>query len=154
MALKTGLHIAKEQGLTNLEVETNSTDIITCLDNEITTFNNIIHECRSLMIQVKIQEIHHIFREANKLSHMMARRALCDNNGRDFNILYYPPHFAIDVLSSDREGSTYLIKKVRKDVCFRLAYFGNKNILRDMLCNSQVENAPLGNFSCMNSDIM
>ncbi|OIT02005.1 hypothetical protein A4A49_56677, partial [Nicotiana attenuata] len=154
LALKTGFQIAKEQGLTNLEVETDSTDAINCLENGMTIFNNIIFECRSSMNQVKVQGIHHIFREANKLAHMIARRTLCDNKGSDLTILYYPPHFASNVLRSDSEGATHLIKNIRKDVCSRLAYFGNKNVFRDMLCNSQVVNVPPDNYACMNSTIM
>ncbi|XP_019264820.1 PREDICTED: uncharacterized protein LOC109242410 [Nicotiana attenuata] len=109
---------------------------------------------RLSMNQVKVQGIHHIFREANKLAHMMARRALCDNKGRDLTILYYPPHFAGNVLRSDSEDTTHLIENIRKDVCSRLAYFGNKNILRDMLYNSQVVSGPPGNYGCMNPTIM
>ncbi|OIT03175.1 hypothetical protein A4A49_55213 [Nicotiana attenuata] len=156
MALKTGLYIAKKQGLTNLEVETDSADVITCLDNGMIILNDIVHECRLLMRQVKVQAIQHIFREPNKPAHMMAKDALSGNIGGDLNIIYYAPNFVTAALTSDYEGPTYLVKYVNKDVCSRLVSFGNKNVLQDMLldCNSQVGYALSGTLNVVNSAIM
>ncbi|OIS96145.1 hypothetical protein A4A49_58557, partial [Nicotiana attenuata] len=156
MALKTGLYIAKKQGFTNLEVETDSTDVITCLDNGMVILNDIFHECRLLMRQVKVHAIQHIFRKANKPAHMMAKDALSGNNGGDLNIIYYAPHFVTAALTLDYEVLTYLVKYVNKDVCSRLVSFGNKNIFRDMLldCNSQVGYALSGTLNVVTSAIM
>ncbi|XP_075080181.1 uncharacterized protein LOC142165719 [Nicotiana tabacum] len=140
MALKTCLHLAMEQGFTNLEVESDSTDVISCLENGNTSLNNIIHECRSLMNQMKVQTIQHNFREANKPAHKLAKNAIQESIGRDLAIMYYPPSFVTAVLSYDYEGPVYLVKNISKDACSKLASFGNKNVLCDIssFFNSQV----------------
>ncbi|XP_019257762.1 PREDICTED: uncharacterized protein LOC109235976 [Nicotiana attenuata] len=148
MALKKDLQLAREQGFTNIDVETDSTDVILCLQHGYTLLNNIIHDCRLLMHQVKAQTVEHNFREANKPAHKLAKDALRVNNGRDLGTLNYPPYFVTAILAIDYEATTYLVKNIRKDACTKLASLGNKNVLRDflILCNSQVGNAPLGNF--------
>nr|XP_009798446.1 PREDICTED: uncharacterized protein LOC104244671 [Nicotiana sylvestris]XP_016454862.1 PREDICTED: uncharacterized protein LOC107779035 [Nicotiana tabacum] len=155
MALNIGLKTAIRQGFTKLEVETDSTDVITCLDNGIILLDDIINECRLLMGQVKIQGVHHIFREANKPAHMLAKEGLSGNNNMDLNVIYYAPYFVTNILKSDYEGKTYAVRFFNKDVCSRLAAFGNKNILRGMLlvCNNQVGNAPPGNMNNIISTI-
>lgn len=50
LVLKEGLHIANEQGYMPLEVETDLTDIINCLDQDNTILNTVIRECRLLML--------------------------------------------------------------------------------------------------------
>ncbi|XP_019239093.1 PREDICTED: uncharacterized protein LOC109219128 [Nicotiana attenuata] len=131
-ALKTGLHLAMEQGSTYLEVESDSMDVINCLENGNTTLINIIHECRLLMNQVRFQTIQHNFIEANKPAHKLAKHAVHVNNCRDLEIMHYPPSFVTDVLSSDYEGSIYLAKNISKDASTKLASFGNKNVMRDI----------------------
>ncbi|XP_070036528.1 uncharacterized protein [Nicotiana tomentosiformis] len=153
MALKTGLRLAMEQGFTDLEVESDSTDAISCLENGNATLNNTIHECRLLMIQVKVQTIQHNFREANKPAHKLARNVVRVNNGRDLDIMHYRPPFLTVALSSNYEGSIYLVKNISSDVCTKLASFGNNNVLCDISisCNSQVGNVPLGTANFVNS---
>ncbi|OIT21963.1 hypothetical protein A4A49_60778 [Nicotiana attenuata] len=148
MALKTGLDLAREHGFTNIDVETDFTDAILCLQNGYTLLNNIIHDCRLLMHQVRVQTVEHNFRVANKPAHKLAKHALRMNNGRDLGTMHYPSPFVTTVLVTDYEGSTYLVKNIRKDACTKLASLGNKNVLRDIsiLCNSHVGNAPLDNF--------
>ncbi|XP_070057860.1 uncharacterized protein [Nicotiana tomentosiformis] len=153
MALKTGLRLAMEQGFTNLEVESDSTDVISCLENDNSFLKNIIHEYRLLMMQVKVQTIQHNFREANKSAHKLAKNAVRVNNSRDLGIMHHPPLFVTAALFSDYVGSIYLVKNISKDVCTRLASFGNKNALRDISssCNSQVGNVPLDTANLVNS---
>ncbi|OIT28694.1 hypothetical protein A4A49_55843, partial [Nicotiana attenuata] len=148
LALNIGLKTAIKQGFIKLEVETDSTDVINCLDNGILLRNDIVNECRWLIRKVKVQGIHHIFKEANKPAHMLAKEGLKgNNNNRDTIVTYYAPYFVTNFMKSDCEGKTYAIRFLNKDVCSRLAAFGNQNILRDMLlvCNSQVGDAPPGN---------
>ncbi|OIT28623.1 hypothetical protein A4A49_63639, partial [Nicotiana attenuata] len=153
LALKQGLYVARMQGLSNIEVKMDSTDAINCLENGMPFLNDIIFECRSLIMQLKVQTISHTFREGNKLAHRMAREALSNVKCRDLTILYYPPLFVNEVLQSDVEGITYVTKKLSKDVCYRLAHFENKNVLRDIVCNSQVVNTLSGDYDCMNTTI-
>nr|XP_009597642.1 uncharacterized protein LOC104093583 [Nicotiana tomentosiformis] len=105
MALKTGLHLATEHGFTNLEVESDYTDVINCLQNGNTLLNNVIHECKLLMHQARVQTIEHTFREANKPAHKLAKYALRVNNGRDLETMHYPPPSVTTVLFSDYEDT-------------------------------------------------
>ncbi|OIT08202.1 hypothetical protein A4A49_63026, partial [Nicotiana attenuata] len=147
LAFKIGLTTAIRQGFTKLVVETDSTDVINCLENGLLLLNDIVNECRWLMKQVKVQGVHHTFREANKSAHMLAKQGLKSNNiSRDTILIYYAPYFVTNAIKSDCDGKTYAIRRLNKDVFHRLASFGNHNILRDMLlvCNSQVGNAHSG----------
>lgn len=56
--------------------------------------------------------------------------------------MYYAPPFVSVALTTDYEETNYLVKNINKDVCTKLASFGNQNILRDIInfCNSQVAN--------------
>lgn len=147
MAFKIGLTTALKQGFTKLDIETDSTDVISCLENGLLLFNDIVNECRWLMKQMKVQKVHHAFREANKVAHMLAREGLKGNsNSRDTTFIFYAPYFVTNAIKSDYDGKTYVIRHLNKDVCHRLASFGNHNVLRDLLvvCNSQVENAHSG----------
>ncbi|XP_019231586.1 PREDICTED: uncharacterized protein LOC109212401 [Nicotiana attenuata] len=75
-ALLEGLKIAVNFKDTNMEIETDSTDVIKLLHEECTNFQNIILECRWLMHQLKLPLLRHNFREGNEVAHRLAKEAL------------------------------------------------------------------------------
>nr|XP_009801247.1 PREDICTED: uncharacterized protein LOC104247012 [Nicotiana sylvestris] len=76
MALLERLKIAKEFNFINMEIETDSTDIIKFMHDDCNNFYNIVSECRWLMYQLKLPILKHNFTEGNEVAHLMAKEAI------------------------------------------------------------------------------
>ncbi|XP_070029924.1 uncharacterized protein LOC142161974 [Nicotiana tabacum] len=76
LALLEGLRIAMEFNDTNMEIETDSTDVIKLMHEDCTNFHNIIFECRWLMHQLRLPILKHNFTEGNEVAHRLAKEAM------------------------------------------------------------------------------
>ncbi|WMV34275.1 hypothetical protein MTR67_027660 [Solanum verrucosum] len=65
IALLQGIRIALERGLVPLEVNVDCKEIITLIQGEHPTYENILTDCRDLLQILGNPPIHHDFRETN-----------------------------------------------------------------------------------------
>lgn len=98
-----GIQLAANIGIQNLIVESDSKDIIECLNNVSTRDNweqNIICECIDRAKLFNSIEFIHIFREGNQVADRMAKHFT-------ENVMIYqrPPEFLHSVLQNDLEGA-------------------------------------------------
>lgn len=141
MALLEGLKNALDFRDTNMEIETDSTDVIKLLHEEGTNFQNVILECRWLMHQLKLPVLRHNFREENEATHRLAKEAFkkpvsdkCFHLGR-------PPPFVQEEIPKNKQDSCNSLRTISTNVCNFLAILGNSNALKYMSnsCNSFVK---------------
>lgn len=67
--------MTKIHTLTPLEMEPDSTEVIKYIDQTNTTYADIIHECRLLLLQLKIPGIRKNCQEGNEVAHVLAKEA-------------------------------------------------------------------------------
>ncbi|XP_075088432.1 uncharacterized protein LOC142170426 [Nicotiana tabacum] len=107
LSLKTGLQLACERNLLNLEIETDGTDIIRLLDGDTCSiYSNLITECRSLLKKLENPPIQHNFREGNKVAHFLATQGSKQANNSPLSLLEQPPNAFLKIVHDDKIGST------------------------------------------------
>lgn len=124
--------MAKVHNLTQLEMETDSTEVTKYIDQNNTTYADIIHECRLLMLQLKIPGIRHNFRQGNEVAHVLAKEALTQSTINKVMYYAWPTYFAEEKLEVDREGGNRFVKFVTVNTSSILANYGNLNVLGDI----------------------
>ncbi|XP_019235877.1 PREDICTED: uncharacterized protein LOC109216198 [Nicotiana attenuata] len=139
-ALLEGLKIALDFKDTNMEIETDSTDVVKLLYEEGTNFQNVILECRWLMHRLKLPVLKHSFREGNEVAHRLAKEALKKPPSDKCFCLARPPLFVQKELQKDKQDSCNTLRTISTSVCNFLATLGNSNALKSMSnsCNSFV----------------
>nr|XP_009793477.1 PREDICTED: uncharacterized protein LOC104240341 [Nicotiana sylvestris] len=75
LALKQDLQIALQMQLQPLEIKTDSTEMIKLIKESDEVLNDLIYDCRWLMLQLKLLAIRHTFRQGNATAHMLAKEA-------------------------------------------------------------------------------
>ncbi|XP_019229975.1 PREDICTED: uncharacterized protein LOC109210947 [Nicotiana attenuata] len=141
LALLEGLRIALDFRDTNLEIETDSTNVIKLLHEEGTNFQNVILECRWLMHRLKLPILRHNFREGNEVAHRLAKEALRKDPSDKCFYLARPPLFVQEEIQKDKQDSCNSLRTMSTNVCNFLATLGNSNALNSMSnsCNSFVK---------------
>ncbi|KAK4366533.1 hypothetical protein RND71_014413 [Anisodus tanguticus] len=80
LALKKGLQLAHDLNFYPLEIETDSTDVITALHKGNDSYDFLVSSCIWLIHQVRKVQVYHNFREANQVSHLLAKAASNSNS--------------------------------------------------------------------------
>nr|XP_033517676.1 uncharacterized protein LOC117281929 [Nicotiana tomentosiformis] len=128
LALQQGLQLACDLQLWPLEKETDSTDVLQCLEHGYPTYNTIICECSWLMLQLKQVVVRHSFRQANRVSHVLAKEASkvsSLNHALRFAAL---PHF-LEAQFLEDKGGKYFIRFISDNAYTKLAEYGNQNAI-------------------------
>ncbi|KAK6918283.1 Ribonuclease H domain [Dillenia turbinata] len=116
IGLKEGLYLAKRKGLRNIELEVDSTAVVSLLGE---AYNNdhhlsaLIKDCRSLMVKVNTIKINYTFREGNKCADLLV--ALGHNSRPGVCELLNPPDSLLPFLRNDAMGIKFL--RVKNNVC-------------------------------------
>ncbi|KAI8526906.1 hypothetical protein RHMOL_Rhmol12G0034900 [Rhododendron molle] len=107
-ALRDGLTLAKESNLHNLEVEVDARGVIPLL-NDVNAKNhplrNILLDCRSLMLELDVVAIKHIYREANRCANVLANDAPVSVG--DFHVYPFIPSCIATLLYADLSKVAY-----------------------------------------------
>lgn len=98
-ALRDGLLSASQMGITLLEVELDAEVVVDLvLSNSISNraYSSLLNDCRYLLSKFQQVQVKHVFREANRCAHGLAKR------GRtqlvDFVVLNEPPSLELYLL--------------------------------------------------------
>lgn len=136
LALKHGLQLACALQLSLLEIETDSTDVLLDLEHGYPTYNPIICEGRGLMYQMEQVVVRHTFRQANQVSHGLAKEASKQSKLNQIRNFAVPPHFVENQFLADK-GGTHFVRIISENKCTKLVKLGNQNALSgiSMICN-------------------
>ncbi|OIS98359.1 hypothetical protein A4A49_60973, partial [Nicotiana attenuata] len=132
-ALKEGLNLTLNKGLTPLVIETDSTEVIKALNEDYQSHHMTVSSCRWLMHQLKDPPIQHNFRNGNQVAHKLAKETV--NNPK-----FQATPFVINKLDADRDGYVHLIKTLPTSICIHLANLGNISILKPSTYGGDVTN--------------
>lgn len=109
-ALRDGLRLASQMGITHLAVELDAkviVDLVLSRNTPNSSYTSLLNDCRFLLNQFQRTKIGHVFREANRGADCLAKKAcsLVNDVVSDFVVLNAPPSPDLDViLNSDVHG--------------------------------------------------
>ena len=74
-ALRDGLNIAREMGVSNLIIELDALSIVLLMNNETENImmEPLLFDCRSLLKQIPNKRVLHVYREANQCADALAK---------------------------------------------------------------------------------
>ncbi|XP_070013605.1 uncharacterized protein [Nicotiana sylvestris] len=105
--LKTGLQLASDKKIVNVEIETDATDIFCLLENDTCSICfNLVFECRSLLKKLQNPLIRHNFREGNKVAHFLATQGSKQLGSSQLFVLEQPPNALLKAIHDDKIGCT------------------------------------------------
>ncbi|OIT23184.1 hypothetical protein A4A49_57177, partial [Nicotiana attenuata] len=123
LALKSGLQLALDKKLVDIEIETDATDVISLLNNDTCSiYTNLVIECRSLLRKLQNPPIRHNFREGNKVAHFLANNGYKQPVSSTPHLMEQPPYSILQVLEKDKTGGTYS-RTLSTDVISKLVQF-------------------------------
>ncbi|XP_075076706.1 uncharacterized protein LOC142163331 [Nicotiana tabacum] len=128
LALETGLKVALQLQLQPLEIETDSTEVISLLDKEHQIFNHVISSCRWSMAQLGTPLLRHNFREANSVAHLLAKNSIKLQLMNKTIIHHAYTQLVEAALKDDADGRLYG-RIISEQTCNRLASMGNVNVV-------------------------
>lgn len=101
-ALRDGLLLAKEMGLTNLIVELDALNVVLLMDNNSTNLlmEPLLTDCRNLVREIPNKQVTHVFRKANHCADVMAK--LRASSLDSFVVFLYPPPMVESIVASDK----------------------------------------------------
>ncbi|KAH0665960.1 hypothetical protein KY285_027166 [Solanum tuberosum] len=108
IALLQGIRIALERGLVPLEVNVDCKEIITLIQGEHPTYENILSDCRDLLQSLGNPQIHHDFRETNQVADALAKEGAKMDHINSFLCMEVPPVFVSKKLEADKEGIPFV----------------------------------------------
>jgi len=112
-ALKDGLTLAVQHGISKLEIELDSISAIAafssilndnCIDIRL---QPILNDCRSLFKEIQHKQLKHVFRETNLYADILAKHGshfLCKNLDAVYKLFLEPPAFITNSLRFDEAG--------------------------------------------------
>ena len=109
-AFRDGLRLASQMGITHLAVELDAkvvVDLVLSRKTPNSSYTSLLNDCRYLLNQFQWTKIRHVYREANRGTDCLAKKAcdLVNDVVNDFVLLNAPPSLDLDViLSSDVHG--------------------------------------------------
>ncbi|XP_016436949.2 uncharacterized protein LOC107763045 [Nicotiana tabacum] len=130
LALETGLRVAVQFKLHPIEIETDSTKVISLFDKDHQIYDHLISSCRWLMTQLGTPLLRYSFREANSVAHLLAKDS---KKLKSINktIIHHTPTQPVEVaLKDDAVGRQYF-RLISEEVCNRLASMGNINAVQN-----------------------
>lgn len=90
-ALKRGLMLGMERNLASLEINTNSTDIVSTISHGHLLYDNLIFECRYLMQALNALIVVHTYIEQNRVADISTKEGLKLTNFGAPTLLEVPP---------------------------------------------------------------
>ena len=101
-ALRDGLLIAKEMGLSNLIIELDTLSIVVLMNNNTANLlmEPLLTDCRNLVREIPNKQIVHIYREANQCADALAK--LGASSVDSFVIFLYPPSVVESIIAFDK----------------------------------------------------
>lgn len=123
-----GLQLACALQLSPLEIETDSTDVLLGLEHGYPTYNLIICECRRLMHQMEQVVVRHTFRQANQVSHGLAKEASKQSKLNQVTNFAVPPYFVENQFLAYK-GGTHFVRFISDNIYTKLVKLGNQNVL-------------------------
>ena len=101
-ALRDGLNIAREMGVSNLIIELDALSIVLLMNNEAENImmEPLLSNCRSLLKQIPNKRVLHIFREANQCVDALAK--LGTQFESHFVVFCNPPPVVENLLAFDK----------------------------------------------------
>lgn len=100
--------LAKENNLSGLEIEVDAFAVIQLISGQNTvnhSFGNILLDCSSLMQELDVTSIKHIYRDANCCAEVLANDTLI--LVEDFHIYLYMPSCVASLFHEDLVGVAY-----------------------------------------------
>ncbi|OIT35519.1 hypothetical protein A4A49_59477, partial [Nicotiana attenuata] len=106
-ALQESLRLALQHNTTSLEVNVDSTEVISLLGSLNSHYSSLIHECRYLLHQLDRPWVIHTYREQNQVANKLAKYgATLDHNAPTTGFVQ-PPSFKIQELLADHRGTLH-----------------------------------------------
>ncbi|XP_019260354.1 PREDICTED: uncharacterized protein LOC109238377 [Nicotiana attenuata] len=106
-ALLQGLQLAWLHQLIPLEVNVDSTEVISMLNKDNLHYSSTLMECRYLIQQLGNPPIIHTYREQNYVAHTLAQNG-SSANVRDYTTIFTQPlTFLLPHLLADQQGTAY-----------------------------------------------
>ena len=101
-ALRDGLLLAKEMGLSNLIIEMDALSIVLLMNNNTANLlmEPLLTDCRNLLSKIPNKQIVHIYREANQCADALAK--LGASSVDSFVIFLYPLPVVESIIASDK----------------------------------------------------
>ncbi|XP_019226749.1 PREDICTED: uncharacterized protein LOC109208156 [Nicotiana attenuata] len=106
-ALLQGLQLAWLHQLIPLEVNRDSTEVISMLSNENMHYSSTLMECRYLIQQLGNPPVIHTYREQNYVAHTLAQHGSSGDASDYTTIFTQAPSFLLPHLLADQQGSAY-----------------------------------------------
>ncbi|KAH0683486.1 hypothetical protein KY290_022104 [Solanum tuberosum] len=107
-ALIQGLKLALSRGLMPLEINTDCKELMNIIINDHPSYSNMLLDCRDLLRRLGSPQIHHSFRETNRVADALAREGSKTVQDNSFLCLDVPPLFVLDALEADKEGTFFV----------------------------------------------
>ncbi|KAK4708345.1 hypothetical protein R3W88_029270 [Solanum pinnatisectum] len=109
LAIRRGLQIAVNHSLIPIEINFDSIETIHMLTNRNINmlYDNIVVECRCLMLKLKITKVTQVFREQNRAVDKLAKEGTKVAVFDEPNILLVPPMYARRKVETDILGTMY-----------------------------------------------
>ncbi|OIT01083.1 hypothetical protein A4A49_60035, partial [Nicotiana attenuata] len=130
-ALMHALQIIIREHMFPIEVETDATEIISIINKDYSTNNELCHICRLLVEEASRKGrilFKHSFREGNMVAHILAKEALRRTSFNRLCTFCKPPDFVMDVYDKYREGYVYA-RSCSSKHCETLITLGNNSAL-------------------------
>ena len=101
-ALRDGLLLAKEMGLSNLIIELDALSVVLLINNNTINLlmEPLLTDCRNLLSEIPNKQIVHIYREANQCADALAKFGASSVNS--FVIFLNPPSVVESILAADK----------------------------------------------------
>ena len=101
-ALRDGLLLAKEMGLSNLIIEMDALSVVLLMNNNTVNLlmEPLLTDCRNLLSEIPNKQIVHIYREANQCANALAKLGASSVNS--FVIFLNPPSVVESILAADK----------------------------------------------------
>lgn len=109
-ALLEGLQIARHYHFTPLEINADSTEVISMLHNHSMHYSSLLLECRYFLRQLGSPYIVHIYWEQNRVVDKLAQYEATQEMNEPTTPLHQPPTFLAHDLMEDQTGTDYLRK--------------------------------------------
>lgn len=106
-ALQEGLRFALQYKYTPLEINVDSTEVISALLLNNYHYSSLINECRYLLHQLGSPRVTHVYREQNQVADLLAKHGTATPMQHPCTTLLEPPLFARAQYMEDQCGTLY-----------------------------------------------
>ena len=106
-ALRDGLMLCLNLGITAVEVEVDASSIVSLLANATETnseIDSLVDDCRDMLKRIPQAQVKHCYSESNKCADRLAR--LGTDMEENFVVFDVPPHVIVSLLMLDKLGMT------------------------------------------------